>query len=136
MGRGAVPLPAIRDEPSWQAPGYLEESPPGLRAAPLRSLRGQHDHHHLPKEGKRLLRSLRLHRPRFTRSINRSNGLGISERKASRMLVNALKEKVGKPELIERFIQVFRQRTLPRKRRHGTRVKKPNAGSRTVSAAS
>ena len=39
-----------------------------------------------------------------------SNALSISERKASQTLVNALRDKLDRPELVERFISVFRQR--------------------------
>ena len=39
------------------------------------------------------------------------NALSVSEMKASRALVNALKDKLDRPELIERFIAVFKQRT-------------------------
>jgi site-specific DNA recombinase len=38
-----------------------------------------------------------------------SNGLGVSEKKASRALVDALKDKLDRPELIERFVSTFRQ---------------------------
>jgi DNA invertase Pin-like site-specific DNA recombinase len=38
------------------------------------------------------------------------NGLSVSEKKASRMLVDALRDKLDKPELIERFIATFRRR--------------------------
>jgi hypothetical protein len=41
-----------------------------------------------------------------------ANGLSVSEKKASQTLVNALKEKLDRPELIERFIAKFEQRTV------------------------
>ncbi|MGO9833550.1 MAG: zinc ribbon domain-containing protein, partial [Polyangiaceae bacterium] len=40
-----------------------------------------------------------------------SNRLSVSERKASRTLVRALKEKLDGPEVIERFVSSFKQRT-------------------------
>ena len=40
-----------------------------------------------------------------------SNGLSLSEKKASRTLVNALKEKLDGPGVIERFVAKFKQRT-------------------------
>lgn len=39
-----------------------------------------------------------------------ANSLTLSEKKASRMLVNALKEKLAGPELIERFVSSFKKR--------------------------
>jgi site-specific DNA recombinase len=39
-----------------------------------------------------------------------ANGLSISEKKASRTLVNALKAKLDHPEAIERFLATFKQR--------------------------
>jgi len=39
------------------------------------------------------------------------NALSVSEKRASRTLVNALKEKLDRPDLIERFVAVFRQRS-------------------------
>ena len=41
-----------------------------------------------------------------------SNALSISERKASQTLVNALRDKLDRPELVERFASVFRQRVV------------------------
>jgi site-specific DNA recombinase len=38
------------------------------------------------------------------------NDLSVSERRASRTLVSALKDKLDRPELVERFIAVFQQR--------------------------
>lgn len=43
-----------------------------------------------------------------------SNALSVSERKASRTLVNALKEKLDRSEFVERFIRVFRERVAAR----------------------
>lgn len=40
-----------------------------------------------------------------------ANALSVSEKKASRTLVNALKEKLDGPEVIERFVAKFKQRT-------------------------
>jgi hypothetical protein len=39
------------------------------------------------------------------------NALSVSEKKASRTLVGALREKLDRPEFIERFIAAFRQRS-------------------------
>lgn len=39
-----------------------------------------------------------------------ANALSLSEMKASRMLIDALRDRLDKPELIERFIAVFQQR--------------------------
>lgn len=38
------------------------------------------------------------------------NGLSVSETKASRALIDALKEKLDRPELVERFVTTFKQR--------------------------
>jgi hypothetical protein len=38
------------------------------------------------------------------------NALSVSEKKASRTLVNALREKLARPEVIERFVSKFTQR--------------------------
>lgn len=45
-----------------------------------------------------------------------ANGLSVSEMKASRTLVNALKEKLVQPDLIERFVSKFKQRTAARRK--------------------
>ncbi|MBK7580177.1 MAG: recombinase family protein [Myxococcales bacterium] len=39
-----------------------------------------------------------------------ANSLSVSEKKASRTLVNALKEKLDRPEVMERFVSTFKQR--------------------------
>jgi site-specific DNA recombinase len=39
------------------------------------------------------------------------NALSVSEKRASRALVNALKGKLDRPELVERFVAMFRQRS-------------------------
>lgn len=46
------------------------------------------------------------------------NSLSISEKKATRTLVNALKQKLDRPELIERFVRVFKERTASRHHEH------------------
>lgn len=43
-----------------------------------------------------------------------ANALSISEKKASRTLVNALRDKLARPELVERFVAAFKQRTAGR----------------------
>lgn len=43
-----------------------------------------------------------------------ANALSVSEKKASAALVTALKEKLGQPELVDRFIAKFLQRTKQR----------------------
>ncbi|HEU4583923.1 MAG TPA: recombinase family protein [Polyangiaceae bacterium] len=43
-----------------------------------------------------------------------TNALSVSERRASRTLVDALRAKLARPELVERFVSVFRQRTAAR----------------------
>lgn len=40
-----------------------------------------------------------------------ANALSVSEKKASRTLVNALKQKLDGPDLVERFVAKFKQRT-------------------------
>jgi hypothetical protein len=40
--------------------------------------------------------------------------LSVSEKRASRTLVDALRAKLARPELVERFVSVFRQRTAAR----------------------
>jgi len=49
-----------------------------------------------------------------------ANGLSVSEMKASRTLVNALKEKLVQPDLIERFVAKFKQRTAARHKEAGS----------------
>jgi site-specific DNA recombinase len=39
------------------------------------------------------------------------NALSVSEKRASRVLLHALRDKLDRPELIERFVAVFRQRS-------------------------
>lgn len=48
-----------------------------------------------------------------------ANGLSISEKKASRTLVDALKEKLDRPEVVETFIASFKQRTSELNRENG-----------------
>jgi 3-deoxy-D-manno-octulosonic-acid transferase len=43
-----------------------------------------------------------------------ANALSVSERRASRTLVDALRAKLARPELVERFVSAFRQRTAAR----------------------
>jgi site-specific DNA recombinase len=45
-----------------------------------------------------------------------ANALSISERKASAALIDALRSKFGRPELVERFIASFQERVAERQR--------------------
>jgi site-specific DNA recombinase len=44
-----------------------------------------------------------------------ANALSVSEKKASRTLINALREKLGRPELVERFVATFKRRVNERR---------------------
>lgn len=48
------------------------------------------------------------------------NALSVSEKRASRTLVDALKEKLDRPELIERFVAKFRERVAERRNAEST----------------
>jgi hypothetical protein len=55
--------------------------------------------------------------------------MSISEQKVTRTLVHALKQKLDRPELIERFVRVFKERTAAR---HAERSKVTNETDRRI----
>lgn len=69
-----------------------------------------HDHRAQEDEGRRSLRSFGCTAHYSRGSAICPNALSISEKKASRTLVHALKEKLDRPDLFDRFVSTFKQR--------------------------
>jgi DNA invertase Pin-like site-specific DNA recombinase len=57
------------------------------------------------------------------------NSLSISEKKVTRTVVNALKQKLDRPELIERFVRVFKEKTAAH---HAERSKVTDEAERRI----
>lgn len=121
LGPGAGALSPSAGTRTRSSAGHRQSCPSCLRLPPLRDMRREHDRRRPEDESGGVLRTIRVHRAFLARPRDlRQQLVDLLEEHTSRAFVDARREKLDEPHLVEPFVTQFQKRANTRRAASGT----------------